>query len=182
MTAAGGHDVQADGMARVREETAADIDAIRAVNEAAFGQSNEADLVDALRNEAQLFISLVAEHAGRVVGHICFSPVTIGSAITADGCVGLAPMAVLPAFQKQQIGAQLVTMGLDACRRRHQGVVVVVGHPTYYPRFGFVAGSTRGLTCEYPVPDEAFMVLEIQPGALRGRRGVVRYHPVFAKV
>ncbi len=69
--------------------------------------------------------------------------------------------------------------GLDACRRLGHDVIVVLGHPEFYPRFGFVTARPRGITCEYTVPDEAFMVAELSRGALRGRRGLVRYAPEF---
>ena len=168
-------------MVSVRLEAPDDWRAIREVNERAFGQPNEADLVDALRQAAHPFISMVATENSTVVGHISFSPITIGADPAPVG-LGLAPMAVVPERQNSGIGSQLVRSGLDECRRQDRHLIVVVGHPTYYPRFGFVPGSRRGLTCEYPVPDDVFMVLELTPGALRGRSGLVRYHPAFAQV
>ncbi|HEX8140742.1 MAG TPA: N-acetyltransferase [Pyrinomonadaceae bacterium] len=164
-------------MITIRAETAEDIPAIRQVNELAFGQPDEADLVDALRATAQPHISLVAVSAGRVVGHIFFSPVTL-EAEDSVLILGLAPMAVLPEYQKRGIGSQLVQEGLKECQRSGCEVVVVVGHPEYYPRFGFIPASQKGLRCEYPVPDEAFMVTELRPNALVGR-GLVRYLPEF---
>jgi putative acetyltransferase len=166
----------------IRLETSTDIAAIRAVASAAFGQANEADLVDALRRDARPFISLVADRGGVVLGHICFSPVSIGEA-DADGsrALGLGPMAVVPEFQKQGIGSALVHRGLAECRRLNRDVVVVVGHADYYPRFGFRPAVRYGLTCEYLVPDDVFMALELRPGALTGRGGgLVRYHGAFA--
>lgn len=177
-------------MITIRAETSEDIDAVRLVNESAFGRAEEARLVDALRVAAHPHISLVAEVDGRVVGHIFFSPVTLetedeGSAIeTGDeggAMFGLAPMAVLPEYQNQGVGSRLVREGLNECRRSGGGAVVVLGHPAYYPRFGFVPASAKGLRCEYPVPDEAFMVAELTRGALSGR-GLVKYHPEFGNV
>ena len=173
-------------MITVRAETAEDVPAVRRVNELAFGQPNEADLVDALRAAARPYISLVAAGGGRVVGHIFFSPVTL-EAVTDEGedsaslILGLAPMAVLPEYQRQGVGSRLVREGLKECRRIGCDVVVVVGHPEYYPRFGFVPASRKGLRCEYPVPDEVFMVAELKPNALRGR-GLVKYRPEFGGV
>jgi putative acetyltransferase len=160
----------------IRRETAADIPAIRRVNELAFGRPNEARLVDALREAATPFLSLVADDGGAIVGHIAFTPVTVGPAVI----LGLAPMAVLPGRQHQGIGSELVRAGLDACRDAGFGAVVVLGHPDYYPRFGFEPASRRGVTTEYDVPDPVFMLLELTPGGADALQGVARYHPAFA--
>ena len=165
----------------VRPETDGDLVAVRRVNERAFLSATEADLVDALRQQASPFISLVAIERAEVVGHISFSPVTLEGVDSFEG-MGLAPMAVLPDFQKRGVGSQLVHAGLNACRALGRFVVVVVGHPDYYPRFGFAPASRWRLTCEYPVPDEVFMALELEPGALQGRSGLVRYHAAFANL
>ncbi|HWT03060.1 MAG TPA: N-acetyltransferase [Pyrinomonadaceae bacterium] len=169
-------------MVTIRAEKAEDIAAIRRVNELAFGQPNEAALVDALRAVAEPQISLVAVADGEVVGHIFFSPVSIESDEFNSSAMGLGPMAVLPEYQGRGVGSRLVREGLKECGRVGCGVVVVLGHPEYYPRFGFVPASQKGLRCEYPVPDEVFMVTELEPGALRGRRGLVKYRPEFGKV
>ena len=163
----------------VRHERAADLDAIREVNDRAFEGTLEGRIVDALRPSGEL-ISLVATVADRVVGHIAFSPVTVEPSSPTVRFAGLAPMAVLPEFQRHGIGGQLVRAGLDACRRSGYGAIVVVGHPDYYPRFGFVPAHTRGLKYEAPVPDDVFMVLELVPGAIAGPPGVVRYRPEFS--
>jgi putative acetyltransferase len=165
----------------VRPEQPADTDAVRQVNRAAFETSTEAALVDIPRENARPLVSLVAEDAGAIVGHILFSPVTLSSGIDAR-VMGLAPMAVLPARQRQGIGSALVTAGLDECRRLGITAVVVLGHPEYYPRFGFRPASGFGLRSEYDVPDEVFMALELPPGGLEGTAGTVRYHPAFAMV
>ena len=167
---------------RIRPETPADADAIRAVNRAAFGAEVEVNLVDALRLEASPIISLVADDGGVVIGHIMFSPVSIdGDAPGAPLIMGLAPVAVLPERQRGGIGGALIREGLAACGLRRVAAVVLVGMPEYYPRFGFVPASRFGLTCEYDVPDDVFMALELEAGALAGRRGLVRYHPAFAR-
>lgn len=166
----------------IRAETSEDFSAVRQVNERAFGRPGEADLVDALRKSGEPCISLVAETDGRIVGHIFFSPVLIESEVSTSTAVGLAPMAVLPEFQNQGIGSELVRRGLEDCLRLGHEVVVVLGHPEYYPRFGFVAASQKGLSCEYPVPDEVFMVAELRAGALAGRKGLVKYRPEFSNV
>jgi putative acetyltransferase len=164
----------------IRPETAADIPATRRVNELAFGSASEANLVDALREKAHPHISLVAVVEDQVVGHIFFSPVSIESG--PANAMGLAPMAVLPEYQKQGIGSLLVRHGLVEAHRAGFDIVVVLGHPQYYPRFGFFPASQKELRCEYPVPDEVFMVIELEPGALNGKQGLVKYHPEFAQV
>ena len=165
---------------QTRTERAADIPAVRAVNLAAFDTRMEADLVDALRLQADPIVSLVAEDEdGAIVGHILFSPVTLGEGSPLR-IAGLAPMAVIPARQRGGIGSRLVSSGLEHCRRQGFVAAVVLGHAAYYPRFGFRPASIFGLRCEYDVPDDVFMALELEPGALAGRSGTVRYHPVFA--
>jgi putative acetyltransferase len=166
-------------MVIIRPENFEDLEAIRRVNEAAFGRSNEADLVDALRRSERILLSLVAVKGGEVVGNIVFSPVSIESELVSRGALALAPMAVAPALQRQGIGSLLVRHGLEKSRLAGYSLVVVVGHPEYYPRFGFIPAKPKGLKCQYDVPDEAFMVAELQPGSLRGFGGIVRYPPEF---
>jgi putative acetyltransferase len=169
-------------MTIVRAETTEDHDAIHLVNEMAFGRRSEADLVDALRAHARPFVSLIALIDEQVVGHISFSPVTVESDTGAFTAIGLAPLAVLPEYQNQGIGSQLVREGLKECQHLGQDIVVVLGHPNYYPRFGFVPACSKGLRSEYDVRDEVFMVAELRPDALAGRQGLVKYHAEFAKV
>jgi putative acetyltransferase len=166
-------------MLTIRAEISEDIPAIYHIHTAAFGQANEADLVDALRRHNALTISLVAIQDGHIVGHIAFSPVTITSSTATIAALGLAPMAVLPAYQRRGIGSQLVEAGLTACHHTTYGVVMVLGHPHYYPRFGFVPAKPLGIVWEHDAPDEAFMVKEIQKDALAQTRGVVKYRPEF---
>jgi putative acetyltransferase len=163
----------------IRVERPEDRAAIHEVHELAFGRSAEADLVDALRVGGKATLSLVAVEDDRIVGHILFSPVLINSDDRTFSAVGLAPMAVLPERQRCGIGAQLVKAGLLECRNTGHDCVLVLGHPTYYPRFGFVPASRYGLKSEYEVPDEAFMVLAWHEGVLRDRGGVARYQPEF---
>jgi putative acetyltransferase len=166
---------------RIRDERPGDVDAVRAVNRAAFETSEEADLVDALRRAASPLISLVAEAGDAVVGHIMFSPVTLAGA-DALTLMGLAPMAVLPARQREGIGSRLVSAGLERCREANVAAVVVLGHAEYYPRFGFIPASRLSLRSEYDVPDDVFMVCELQAGRLHGRAGTIRYHEAFGSL
>jgi putative acetyltransferase len=169
-------------MITLRSESPEDIPAIHHIHTAAFERPNEAELVDALRRNKALTISLVAILDGRLVGHIAFSPVTITSSTATMEALGLAPMAVLPTYQRRGIGSQPVEAGLTACRKTPYGVVVVLGHPHYYPRFGFVPAKPWGIVWEHDAPEEAFLVKEIHEGALVHTRGVVKYRPEFATV
>lgn len=166
-------------MITTRAETAGDREAVRRVNELAFGRPGEANLVDALRAAGGPHVSLVAEEAGRVVGHIFFSPVSFGPGGEGVAAMALGPMAVLPETQRRGVGSRLVRAGLEECRRLGAGAVVVLGHADYYPRFGFARASAKGLRCKWPVGDEHFMAAELRPGALDGVRGLVEYRPEF---
>jgi putative acetyltransferase len=166
----------------IRHEQPADIAAIHRVNERAFNAPEEAVLVDKLREHGKVILSLVAVHEAQIVGHILFSPVVIESPQQSIHAIGLAPMAVLPELQNQGIGSRLVKAGLDECRRSGHQIVVVLGHPEYYPRFGFAPASRYGIRSEYDVPDEVFMAMELQEGALTACAGTVKYQPEFNDV
>lgn len=171
--------MQMNSTPTIRKETAEDIPSIRAVVHAAFGATGEADLVDGLRRSGSLKLSAVADIGGRVVGHVAFSPVTIGGSHLA---LALAPVAVAPDCQRRGIGSAIIRWSLEECRRLGHGVVIVVGDPAYYPRFGFTPASPFGIQCPFPAPSDAFMVLELSPGAASGCHGMVRYQPEFELV
>ena len=116
---------------------------------------------------------------GELVGHILFSPISIETNETSTPALALAPMSVLPACQKRGTGSLLVEAGLRACRRLGHGIVVVLGHSSYYPRFGFAPAVGNGAQAPFPVPDNALMVLELVPGALRGVTGTLKYPSEF---
>ena len=166
---------------RVREEEKRDRDSVHALNVAAFETPAEANLVDALREQARPVLSLVAEEAAGIVGHVMFSPVSLTG--QADRRImGLAPMAVAPEHQRKGIGSALVRAGLERCRDLGFGAVVVLGHPSFYPRFGFQPAARFGVACEYDAPTEAFMLIELVPGYMRGATGTVQFHPAFRNV
>ena len=167
-------------MINIRPEQPEDIPLIHAVNEVAFGQSTEANLVDALRSACPDVVSLVAVSDGPIVGHILFTPVMVsGSELKVKG-MGLAPMAVLPEYQRQGIGSLLVEAGLRILGTRKCPFVIVLGHTEYYPRFGFVPASLHDLDCQWDaVPDEAFMVLVLDEIIMLGVSGVARYRKEF---
>ena len=168
----------------IRTEQPADIDAIFEVNKQAFGQDGEARLVNALRNDGEYnpALSLVAVFGDRIIGHILFPPITIVSDTKETAALALAPLAVHQDFQCQGIGATLIEEGLKECRRLGHRIVVVVGHPAYYPRFGFIIARDFGIHAPFPCPDEAFMALPLKRGALDGIHGMVRYPPAFNAV
>jgi putative acetyltransferase len=162
----------------IRREMAADEEAIRRVEERAFGRREEAALVDALRAHGRITLSLVAEMDGRVIGHVAFSPVTVESRTG----VGLAPLAVLPECHRRGVGAELVRRGLAECRAAGHEFAVVLGASAYYCRFGFEPAARHGVRCEFDAPEDAFMLLALRPGALAGLAGVARYAPEFGAV
>ena len=160
----------------VRPEQSSDEAAIRFVHESAFPTDAEGRLVNALRESRRLTISLVALSTDEVVGHVAFSPVTI---VDSAGGLGLAPLAVLPAYQRQGIGGRLVREGLAAARAAGVGFVVVLGDPAYYGRFGFLPASRWGLSDEYGGGD-AFQVLELRGGFITPGPAIVKYAADFA--
>ncbi len=169
----------------VQAERPEDRVAVLRVSQLAFGRPDEGTLVEALRDALHgAVISLVAVEKDEVVGHIFFSPVSIESKESITAALALGPMAVLPEFQRRGIGSELVRSGLAECKERGQLVVVVLGHPEFYPRFGFTPAKGKGLRCEYAVPDEVFMVTELEPDALQlqGVEGMVKYRPEFGSV
>ena len=162
----------------VRPESDLDHEAIRQVNCLAFGQDGEARLVDALRVGGFAPVSLIAEIDGQVVGHIMFSDLNI---VTDKGdipALALAPMAVLPEFQRQRIGSVLVRRGLDVCKEKGHRIVVVLGHPDFYPRFGFSAKLAERLESPYG-SGPSHMAAELIPGVLDGVEGKLVYSPPF---
>ncbi len=161
-----------------------DIEAVRQVNLAAFNGGGEADVVDLLRQDSDIFISLVAKIDDQVVGHILFTPVRIEQ--TDGGTIsglGLAPLAVRPEYQGQGIGSALCTLGMKLAAQAGYPFAVVLGHPGYYPRFGFEPASKFGIKSAFPdVGEEAFMIWIKDLSAMAGVSGVAYYHPAFDSV
>ncbi|GGC33301.1 N-acetyltransferase [Parapedobacter defluvii] len=170
----------------IRQETAADFAAVFDVNRLAFGQDNEARLVDALRANETAFVpelSIVAVIGAIVVGHILFTKITIrGSNGNLHGSLALAPMAVRPEHQKQGIGSQLVRKGLAVASGLGFQSVIVVGHEQYYPKFGFEPAEKWNIKAPFEVPSDAFMAIELIADGLRNVSGMVVYPAEFESV
>jgi putative acetyltransferase len=165
-------------MIEIREERPEDITAIREVNDRAFGQEQEGRIVDALRANGAAVLSLVAVVDDRVVGHIFYSPITVGEVTGA----ALAPMAVLPEQQRRGIGSRLVECGNQKLKLAGYPFIIVLGHPEFYPRFGFVPANTRDIKCEWDVPAEAFMLLVLDEARMKGVSGLAKYRDEFSTI
>jgi putative acetyltransferase len=161
----------------IREEQPADVASIREVNRLAFGQSQEGEIVDALRANGGITLSLVAVMGGKIVGHILYSPILVGSAFHG---AALGPMAVHPDYQRQGIGSQLVAAGNRRITEAGYPFVIVLGHADFYPRFGFIRASERGISCQWDVPDDVFMVLILDSAKSEGMSGLAQYRSEFS--
>lgn len=162
----------------IREERPEDVGAIRDVNKRAFGQDQEGDIVDALRSNGAALLSLVATLDGEIVGHIMYSSATIGEVTGA----ALGPMAVVPEHQRLAIGSKLIEAGNDRIRHAGWPFVMVLGHADYYPRFGFTPAGPLGITCEWEVPEDVFMVLVLDQAKMQGVSGLAKYRHEFSNV
>ena len=166
----------------IRQEIPEDIKDIRALNEQAFGCPEEANVIDKLRDKYEGLLSLVAIDMEKIVGHILFSPATIEGKHGVVKGMGLAPMAVLPEMQRQGIGTQLIKTGIEYVKRTQCPFIIVLGHPEYYPRFGFEIASQFGIRSQWEgVPDEAFMILWFDKSMMNQVSGVGRYKDEFTE-
>ena len=163
----------------IREERADDVAAVRNMNRRAFGQDQESNIVDALRANGAALLSLVATLDDRVVGHIMYSPLTIGGNVTG---AALGPMAVFPEHQRQGIGTKLVKVGNQKLKDAGYPFIIVVGHADYYPRFGFRPASEHGITCEWDLPDDVFMLLVLDQAKMESVSGLATYRHEFSSV
>ena len=166
---------------KIREETENDYSKIRQVNDLAFGQENEGRLIEKLRQTEKFIreLSLVAELDDEIIGHILLYPITIHSDTSKFHSISLGPMAVIPIHQRKGIGSRLVIEGLEATKKLGHRSVIVVGHPEYYPKFGFKRASQWNIKVPFEVPDDAFLALELVEGELEGKRGTVEYPEEF---
>jgi len=163
----------------IREECADDVAAVHHLNRRVFGQDQESNIVDALRANGAALLSLVATVDDRVVGHIMYSPVSVGGDVNG---AALGPMAVLPEHQRQGIWSKLLETGNRKLKDAGCPCIIVVGHADYYPRFGFRPASTHGIKCEWDIPDDVFMLLVLDQAKMEGVSGLARYRHEFSSV
>ncbi len=166
-------------MVEIRDERSGDVVAIRNVNTRAFGQEQEANIVDALRSNGAMLLSLVATLNDRVVGHIMYSPISVDGGIMG---AALGPMAVLPEHQHQGIGSKLIEAGNRKIKDQGWPFIIVLGHSHYYPRFGFRPAGNHGIQCEWEVPGDVFLLLVLDQEKIRGVSGLAKYRHEFSSV
>lgn len=166
-------------MPTIRDESIQDAETVNVLLDQAFGRQAEARLVDRLRAGDKVAAAMIAEQNGRMLGHVVFSRVSVSSGRSDFAALALAPLAVLPAFQRLGVGSALVSAGLERCRNSGHARVLVVGDPAYYSRFGFVPAARYGVRPPFETPPDTFMALELQPGAFAAATGVARYGHEF---
>ena len=169
----------------IRPETPEDTSTIYDLVAEAFGRGAEAKLVDLLRADDALLLSQVALLAGEIVGCAAYSLVSITDGDSVHYQPALGPIAVAPAHQRAGIGSALLRAGLQAMRDLGYGLLFLVGHVSYYPRFGFQPALPLGFSSAYVQPDgphEHFMVAVLDPQLPGKLRGYVRFHPAFDAV
>jgi putative acetyltransferase len=166
-------------LVEIREERPDDVAAVRDLNRRAFGQDQESNIVDALRANGAALLSLVATVNDRVVGHIMYSPLSIGGNVKG---AALGPMGVLPEYQRQGIGGKLIEAGNRKLKDADCPFIIVVGHADYYARFGFRPAREHGIKCQWDVPDDVFMLLILDQAEMEGVSGLAKYRDEFSSV
>ncbi|MCE5213778.1 MAG: N-acetyltransferase [Methanobacterium sp.] len=171
-------------MIKIRPEKDTDHKAIFNLTARAFGRDHEARLLELFRKDRiyERELSLVAERDGEILGHILFTRISIEPHQEKFHAVILGPLAVKPGLQKQGIGSKLIAEGIETCQAQGYHSIIVIGHPNYYPKFGFKSATDEGLKSPVPVPDEAFMVLELVPESLTGVKGEIKFPKEFFEI
>jgi len=163
----------------IREELPEDREAIRRINQEAFGGDAEADLVDALRDDGYSEVSMVVTSDGQAIGHILFSRVSIVTEKGTVNALSLAPMAIHPNFRRRGIGTRLLYAGLDRCEKLGHRIVLVLGHPEFYGQFAFSVKLAEQIESPFG-GGEAWMAMELVENAMRNVVGRVEFSPPFA--
>lgn len=173
-------------MLTIREEEIKDYNEVEKVVEesfktAEFSDKDEHNLVRRLRNSNEFIkeLSLIAEEENKILGHVLLTKALIKAESTYYETLALAPLAVLPEYQKSGIGKNLMNKAIERARELGYKSIVVLGHENYYPKFGFEKASKYGVKAPFEVPDEAYMILELLPGGLNGVSGIVEYSKAF---
>ena len=173
-------------MLTIREEEIKDYNEVEKVVEesfktAEFSDKDEHNLVRRLRNSNEFIkeLSLIAEDENKILGHVLLTKALINGEDTSFEALALAPLAVLPEYQKSGIGKKLMNKAIERARELGYKSIVVLGHEKYYPKFGFEKASKYGVKAPFEVPDEAYMILELLPGGLNGVSGIVEYSKAF---
>ena len=163
-------------MITIREENENDLIIIKKINDKAFGQPQEGIVIDKIRESDSPVLSLVAEIDNTIVGHIFYSASEIECNNEIIAGMGLAPMAVLPEYQKQGIGKRLINESINILKKKAVPFIIVLGHENYYPKFGFEVASKYGIKCQWDgVPDEAFMIMILDKGKMSNIHGIAKY-------
>jgi putative acetyltransferase len=162
-----------------RQEIPQDIDSVQRVNNAAFERSNESAIITGLREAGAVTLSMVAEKEGQIVGNAIFSPATLENSKRSRQVVAMGPVAVHPDVQRSGVGTGLIQAALECLREQEHRIAVVLGHASYYPRFGFEPSVKYRIRSQWDVPDEVFMALALVDGALDHAHGTVKYHAAF---
>lgn len=173
-------------MLTIREEEIKDYNEVEKVVEesfktAEFSDKDEHNLVRRLRNSNEFIkeLSLIVEEENKILGHVLLTKALINGEDTSFEALALAPLAVLPEYQKSGIGKKLMNKAIERARELGYKSIVVLGHEKYYPKFGFEKASKYGVKAPFEVPDEAYMILELLPGGLNGVSGIVEYSKAF---
>lgn len=173
-------------MLTIREEEIKDYNEVEKVVEesfktAEFSDKDEHNLVRRLRNSNEFIkeLSLIAEDENKILGYVLLTKALIKAESTSYETLALAPLAVLPEYQKSGIGKNLMNKAIERARELGYKSIVVLGHEKYYPKFGFEKAIKYGVKAPFEVPDEAYMILELLPGGLNGVSGIVEYSKAF---
>ena len=168
----------------IEAETEGDYEQITRLHAIAFNGDGEARLVEKLRRTPIYIpeLSLVAKYRNAIIGHILFYPIKINTCRKKCNSLALAPVSVIPSFQNRKVGSRLIKEGLEKAQKLGFKSVIVVGHPEYYPRFGFEKASKYGISAPFHVPDNALFAIELQKDGLKNCSGIIEYPSEYNEI